>query len=140
MTLIRDIDPDDEPIVEEVTADNTSVTTRIDNTELRVKMAAFAYHMVHSGQIFNTMERNDSTERATLVDDLGVEAFTRIQEFGSISIIESTQSSLLSYRTQIRNSINPNIPVISIDVSAVNSGIMLPIAQPDNITLELPDE
>ncbi len=143
MTLIRDIDPDDEPIEEEVTEMETSVATRIDNTELRVKMAAFAYHMVHSGQIFNTMDIDggvDSGGRAELVDSLGEDAYARIMEFGSIPVIDSTQESLMSYRTQIRNSDNPNIPIITIDVSAVHSGMMLPVTAPENITLELPDE
>ena len=63
-------DGDEEPTDVPQVAAAAIINRNISRHEENVKFAAFAYHMFHSGQIYNTIAHPDSRERATIIDRL----------------------------------------------------------------------
>lgn len=137
MTMMDRHDGEGEPTEAPRVAAAAIINRNISRHEENVKFSAFAYHMFHSGQIFNTIAHPDSRNRASMIDALAATTVTRMEELQT-SILESTLRSISSYYTQIRASENENIPTLTIDVVSVESGIVLPLTQPENTTLSLP--
>lgn len=137
MTMMNRHDGDEEPTEAPRVAAAAIINRNISRHEENVKFAAFAYHMFHSGQIYNTIAHPDSRERATIIDRLAETTITRMEEM-QIPLLESSIRSIGSYYSQIRSSDNENIPMLSIDVASIESGLVLPLTQPENTTLSLP--
>ncbi len=134
--MVLDFNGNDDEEQEEITEEQLTYI-RIDRNESRIRRSALAYLMVQSGQIFATQNGPSSTMRGQIIDDMGVEALSRLEEM-EVPVNEQTLVCLQSLFSQIAQSENPNIPIISIDVSAIASNLILPLNQPDETTLELP--
>tara|TARA_Y100000004_G_scaffold197250_1_gene270649 strand:+ start:133 stop:2568 length:2436 start_codon:yes stop_codon:yes gene_type:complete len=138
MVMIRDMETNEQDEVQEL-SEEQQIYSRIDSNERQVKRSAIAYHMVHSGHIFNINDGPNAGMRAQIVNDMVVDGISRLEELGE-EITSTTRDALSSYHTQIRNSENPNMPVFMVDVSAIDSGLILPQTQPEDSNFNTPNE
>lgn len=127
-------DDEDNEITEE-----SQVLIRIDENERSIRRSVISYLMWHSGQVFTNDSIADSVMRGTLIDDLGKEAISRIEDLG-ITTNTETRNAVGSLHSQVNASPNTNIPIFLVDVTAIGSGVGLPLNQPKGVSLNTPPE
>ena len=113
-------------------SDTARTLMRIDENERNIRRSVVAYLMHHSGQVFASDTSLDADYRASLVDDMAIEASSRMATM-NIPSNSSTLHAIGSLKGQSDASTNPNIPIFHIDANALSSELILPVIEPSGI-------